>query len=164
MEFGTLLIHNGHETDAATGALGTPVYQTSTFDRGPEFRDAAVPDGRLEYDYARSGNPTRKALEEAMVLLEGGSSGHAFSSGVTAIASVLGILSSGDHVIAAEDIYGGSYRLLNTYFKRWGLQHTPLAAVTPETVRAEAIQYRGLYALCPCPLSVIFFTSFFCSP
>jgi cystathionine beta-lyase/cystathionine gamma-synthase len=90
----------------------------------------------LEYDYARSGNPTRKALEDAVALLEGGSSGYAFSSGIAAIASVLGILSAGDHVIAAEDIYGGSYRLLNTYFKRWDLQHTPLAELTPETVRA----------------------------
>jgi cystathionine beta-lyase len=138
MKLGTLLIHNGHETDPATGALGTPIYQTSTFDRGPDFRTdgAALPAGRLEYDYARSGNPTRKALEDAVALLEGGSSGYAFSSGVAAVASALGILSAGDHVIAAEDIYGGSYRLLNTYFDRWGLRHTALAAVTPETVCA----------------------------
>jgi cystathionine beta-lyase len=138
MKFSTLLIHNGHETDGATGALGTPVYQTSTFDRGPDFREAeaAPPAGRLEYDYARSGNPTRKALEDAAALLEGGSNGYAFSSGVAAIASVLGIFSSGSHIIAGEDIYGGTYRLLNTFFKRWGLDHTALETVTPETVRA----------------------------
>jgi cystathionine beta-lyase len=138
MKFGTRLIHNGHETDLATGALGTPVYQTSTFDRGPDFRNggADIPAGRLDYDYARSGNPTRKALEDAAALIEGGSSGYAFSSGIAAIASVLGIFSAGDHIITAEDIYGGSYRLLNTYFKRWGMEHTALAAVTPETVNA----------------------------
>ncbi|MDR2795379.1 MAG: PLP-dependent aspartate aminotransferase family protein [Spirochaetaceae bacterium] len=138
MKLATLLIHNGHDTDGATGALGTPVYQTSTFDRGPDFRPGAMspPAERLEYDYARSGNPTRKALEDAAALLEGGAAGYAFSSGVSAIASVLGIFSSGDHIIAAEDIYGGSYRLLNTYFKRWGLDHTALGAVNPETIRA----------------------------
>ena len=139
MKLATLLIHNGHETDGATGALGTPVYQTSTFDRGPEFRpeDTPAPEGRLRYDYARSGNPTRNALEDAAALLEGGASGYAFSSGVSAIASVLGIFQAGDHVIAAEDIYGGSYRLLNTYFKRWGLEHTALSEINPDTVRAS---------------------------
>ncbi|MDR0683551.1 MAG: PLP-dependent aspartate aminotransferase family protein [Spirochaetaceae bacterium] len=137
MKLATLLIHNGHEVDGATGALGTPIYQTSTFDRGPEFRAGeAVPEGRLLYDYARSGNPTRNALEEAAALLEGGVSGYAFSSGVSAIASVLGIFQAGDHIIAGEDIYGGSYRLLNTYLKRWGLEHTALSAVNPNTVRA----------------------------
>ncbi|MDR2343979.1 MAG: PLP-dependent transferase [Spirochaetaceae bacterium] len=138
MKLATLLIHNGHDTDSATGALGIPVYQSSTFDRGPDFRPDAPPppEGRLDYDYARSGNPTRKALEDAAALLEGGSDGYAFSSGVSAIASVLGILSSGDHVIVAEDIYGGSYRLLNTYFKRWGLEHTAIGALNPETIRA----------------------------
>ena len=137
MKLATLLIHNGHEADGATGALGTPVYQTSTFDRGPEFRPGeAVSEGRLLYDYARSGNPTRNALEEAAALLEGGVSGYAFSSGVSAIASVLGIFQAGDHVIAAEDIYGGSYRLLNTYLKRWGLEHTALGDMNAEAVRA----------------------------
>jgi cystathionine beta-lyase len=137
MKLATLLIHNGHETDGATGALGTPVYQTSTFDRGPEFRPDETPaPERLRYDYARSGNPTREALEDAAALLEGGAKGYAFSSGVAAIASVLGIFSSGDHLITAEDIYGGSYRLLNTYFKRWGLEHSALSVVNPDTLRA----------------------------
>ncbi|MDR0408902.1 MAG: PLP-dependent aspartate aminotransferase family protein [Spirochaetaceae bacterium] len=142
MKFGTLLIHNGHDTDPATGALGTPIYQTSTFDRSPQFAPSglpalpALPAGRLDYDYARSGNPTRKALEDAVSLLEGGTAGFAFSSGIAAIAAVLGIFSTGDHIITAEDIYGGSYRLLNTYFKRWGLEHTALSEVTPDTIRA----------------------------
>jgi cystathionine beta-lyase len=114
MKFGTLLIHNGHDTDPTTGALGTPIVQTSTFawndiNKSPEF------------DYARSGNPTRKALEDTIATLEGGNRGFAFGSGVAAIASALGTFGAGDHIIAAEDIYGGSYRLLNTYYKRWGL-------------------------------------------
>ncbi|GHV83092.1 cystathionine gamma-synthase [Spirochaetia bacterium] len=143
MQLGTLLIHNGHEIDPATGALGTLIYQTSTFDRGPAFRKsgedcAGLPPERLEYDYSRSGNPTRTALEETIALLEGGENsgakGYAFSSGISAIASVLGIFASGDHIIAAEDIYGGSYRILNTFFKRWGLLHTALDRITPERI------------------------------
>jgi cystathionine beta-lyase/cystathionine gamma-synthase len=113
--FGTLLIHNGHETDPVTGALGTPVIQTSTFDQGDLT-------GEREFDYARSGNPTRKALEETIALLEGGEKAYAFGSGIAAVSSCLGILSSGDHIIAAEDIYGGSRRILNTFYKRWGME------------------------------------------
>jgi cystathionine beta-lyase len=128
MKFSTLLIHNGHETDPATGALGVPVVQTSTFDQG----DLSEP---REFDYARSGNPTRKALEETIAALEGGVRGFAFSSGIAAIASVLGIFSAGDHIIAAEDIYGGSYRILNTFYKRWGLEHTAVDASDPENIR-----------------------------
>lgn len=136
MKFGTRLIHNGHEADGATGALGVPVYQTSTFDRGPEFRDGEVPAERLEYDYARSGNPTRKALEDAAAVLEGGASASAFSSGIAAVSSVFGIFKAGDHIITAEDIYGGSYRILNSFFRRWGLDNTALGAVTPDSIRA----------------------------
>ncbi|MFP3040795.1 aminotransferase class I/II-fold pyridoxal phosphate-dependent enzyme [Treponema primitia] len=121
MKMGTQLIHNGYETDLAiggvTGALGVPVYQTSTFDQGDlsEHR---------EYDYARSGNPTRKALEDIIAALEGGAKGYAFGSGIAAVSSALGILAGGDHIVAAEDIYGGSWRILNTFYKRWGLEVT----------------------------------------
>jgi cystathionine beta-lyase/cystathionine gamma-synthase len=128
MNRGTLLIHNGHETDPVTGALGVTVYQTSTFDQG----DLS---GRREFDYARSGNPTRKALEEIIALLEGGARGFAFGSGIAAVSSCLGILSAGDHVVAAEDIYGGSWRILNTFFKRWGLELTAVDASDPEHIR-----------------------------
>jgi cystathionine beta-lyase len=98
-----------------------PVYLTSTFDQ----EDIA---GHQEYDYARSGNPTRKALEDTIALLEGGKRGFAFASGMAATASVLGIFAAGDHVVAAEDLYGGSYRILNTFFKRWGLECTAVDA------------------------------------
>jgi cystathionine beta-lyase len=128
MKPGTLLIHNGYESDPATGALGVPVFQTSTFDQG-DLSQAR------EFDYARSGNPTRKALEETIAALEGGARGYAFGSGIAASASALGIFSAGDHIIAAEDIYGGSYRILNTFYKRWGLEHTAVDASDPEHIR-----------------------------
>ncbi|MDR0567593.1 MAG: PLP-dependent aspartate aminotransferase family protein [Spirochaetaceae bacterium] len=132
MKPGTLLIHNGHETDPATGALGTPVVQTSTFAQS----DLSKPQ---EYDYARSGNPTRKALEETIAVLEGGVKGYAFGSGIAAIASVLGIFSAGDHIVTAEDLYGGSWRILNTFYKRWGLETTAVNAADPTAV-SEAIK------------------------
>jgi cystathionine beta-lyase len=105
-----------------------PIIQTSTFDQG----DLS---GHQEYDYARSGNPTRKALEEIIADLEQGARGYAFGSGIAAIASVLGIFSAGDHIIAAEDIYGGSWRILNTFYKRWGLEMTPVDATDPDQIR-----------------------------
>ncbi|MDR1318693.1 MAG: PLP-dependent transferase [Treponema sp.] len=134
MRRGTLLIHNGHETDPASGALGVPLIQTSTFNQAAYFN--AGPDAKApEFDYARSGNPTRKALEEIIASLEGGAAGYAFGSGIAAISSALGIFSAGDHVIAAEDIYGGSYRILNTFYSRWGLEHTAIDSARPEEIR-----------------------------
>jgi cystathionine beta-lyase/cystathionine gamma-synthase len=128
MRRGTLLIHNGHETDPVTGALGTPVVQTSTFAQ----KDVS---GHQEFDYARSGNPTRKALEETIAALEGGAKGYAFGSGIAAVSSALGIFQAGDHIIAAEDIYGGSYRILTTFYKRWGLEVTMTDSSDPENIR-----------------------------
>jgi cystathionine beta-lyase len=136
MKYGTLLIHNGHESDPATGALGTAVVQTSTFDQGPIFHGEDVSEARREFDYARSGNPTRKALEETIAALEKGKAGFAFSSGIAAISSVLGIFASGDHIVTAGDIYGGSYRIINTFFKRWGLEHSAVDASDSEKIRA----------------------------
>jgi cystathionine beta-lyase len=136
MNRGTTLIHNGHESDLKTGALGVTIFQTSTFDQGTSYRD--VPgDGpeRREFDYARSGNPTRKALEEIIAALEGGARGYAFGSGIAAVSSVLGIFATGDHVITAEDIYGGSWRILNTFYKRWGLEVTAIDASDPDTIK-----------------------------
>jgi cystathionine beta-lyase len=133
MKWGTRLIHNGHNADAATGALSIPVSQVSTFDQSAFYAGTA---DAPEFDYARSGNPTRQALEGIIASLEGGAQGFAFGSGIAAIASVLGIFSTGDHIIAAEDIYGGSYRLLNTFYKRWGLAMTAVDASRPEAIRA----------------------------
>jgi cystathionine beta-lyase/cystathionine gamma-synthase len=104
------------------------VFQTSTFDQG----DLSEP---REFDYARSGNPTRKALEEIIAALEGGAKGYAFGSGIAAVSSVLGILSAGDHIVAAEDIYGGSRRILNTFYKRWGLELAAVDTTDPDNIR-----------------------------
>jgi cystathionine beta-lyase len=137
MRAGTLLIHNGHEVDPASGALGVPLIQSSTFNQGAFFnKDAASGAAQgPEFDYARSGNPTRKALEEIIALLEGGARGYAFGSGIAAIASTLGIFSAGDHIIAAEDIYGGTYRILNTFYKRWGMEMSAVDCSWPERIR-----------------------------
>jgi cystathionine beta-lyase len=138
MKPATLLIHNGHDTDPASGALGTPLIQTSTFDQSRCFANwQAGPAGITTpaYEYARSGNPTRTALEEIIASLDGGRCGYAFGSGIAAIASALGIFSAGDHIIAAEDIYGGSYRILNTFYKRWGLELSTVDCADPEQIR-----------------------------
>ncbi|MDR1576140.1 MAG: PLP-dependent aspartate aminotransferase family protein [Treponema sp.] len=135
MRLNTRLIHNGHVTDPSSGALGVPLIQTSTFDQSACFADPAGGQAP-RYDYARSGNPTRSALEEIIAGLEGGECGYAFGSGIAAVSSALGIFSAGDHIVAAEDIYGGSYRILNTFFKRWGLELTAADASRPEQIRA----------------------------
>ncbi|TDA69931.1 MAG: PLP-dependent transferase [Clostridia bacterium] len=113
MRWATRLLHTGHEMDPATGALSVPVYQVSSFHQ-------FSPGQEQEYDYSRSGNPTRKALEETMADLEGGGHGFAFASGMAAISSVLCLFSQGDHIIAGEDIYGGTYRVLTRLFPRFG--------------------------------------------
>ena len=96
----TLLVHQGKDRDPATGAATVPIYQASTF-----HHEAGVSG---EYDYARSGNPSREQVEEAIALLEGGVRGFAYASGMTAIGSALSLLHSGDHLIASADLYGGS--------------------------------------------------------
>ncbi|MDR1252734.1 MAG: PLP-dependent aspartate aminotransferase family protein [Treponema sp.] len=151
MKLGTLLIHNGHDTDPSSGALGVPLIQTSTFDQSVCFADQS--DGRAtepEYDYARSGNPTRKALEEVIADLEGGKHGYAFGSGIAAISSALGIFSAGDHIITAQDIYGGTYRILNTFYRRWGLEMTAVDCSDPEQIRrAIKPSTRGVFLETP---------------
>lgn len=114
MKFGTKLIHNGNEIDKKTGALSIPIYQASTYHQ----EDVENPQ---EYDYSRSGNPTRKALEETIAILEGGEKGFAFSSGMAATSSVLSIFSAGDHIIVCEDVYGGTYRITTSFFNRFNI-------------------------------------------
>ncbi len=117
MKFGSKLIHNGNEIDQTTGALSIPIYQTSTYHQS----DIDHPG---EYDYSRSGNPTRKALEDTIAQLEGGVRGFAFASGMAATSSVLSIFSEGDHIVVCEDLYGGTYRITTTFFHRFGIQIT----------------------------------------
>ncbi len=107
MRFETLAIHAGHEPDPAHGAVMPPIYQTSTF----AFEGFDKP---REFDYTRSGNPTRKALQECLAALEGGSAAFAFSTGMAAIATALWSFNSGDHLIVHDDLYGGTYRLLTS--------------------------------------------------
>lgn len=127
MKFGTKLIHNGNDIDKHTGALSVPIYQVSTF-----HQDLDKPG---EFDYSRSGNPTRKALEEAIALLEGGDRGFAFGSGMAATSSALSIFSSGDHIVVCEDVYGGTYRISTNFFNRFGLEITFVDASSLEGIR-----------------------------
>ena len=115
MQFETRAIHDGQAPDPATGSVTVPVFQTSTYQQ-----DAiGSPRG---FEYSRTGNPTRQALEEALASLEGGKHGLAFASGVAATTAVLQLLRPGDHVLAGDDIYGGTYRLLEKVYRPWGLQ------------------------------------------
>jgi cystathionine gamma-lyase len=113
--FSTRAIHAGQEPDPATGAVITPIYATTTYAQ-------AAPGQHKGYEYSRSGNPTRTALETCLAALEGGERGLAFASGLAATMGVVARLKPGDEVVAAADLYGGTYRLLERVFKPWGLQ------------------------------------------
>jgi cystathionine gamma-lyase len=115
--FGTLAIHAGQSPDPTTGAIMTPVYLTSTYVQ-------EAPSKTKGYDYSRSHNPTRTALEQNLAALEGGRFGLGFASGMAAIHCVLNLLQSGDHVVAGNDLYGGTYRILRTLYEKFGLQTT----------------------------------------
>jgi cystathionine beta-lyase/cystathionine gamma-synthase len=112
--FETLAIHAGQQEDPTTGAIMTPIYQTST------YVQEAVGKHR-GYEYSRTGNPTRTALENCLAALEGGKHGLAFASGMAATDMVLRLLSPGDHVLAGDDVYGGTFRLFDKEFRRYGL-------------------------------------------
>ena len=113
--FETRAIHDGQPSDPRTGAVSVPVYQVSTYEQD----GIGKPRG---FEYSRSGNPTRQALEEALASLESGKFGLAFASGVAASTAVLQLLKPGDHLVAGDDIYGGTYRLFERVFKPWGIQ------------------------------------------
>jgi cystathionine gamma-lyase len=112
--FATRAIHAGQDPDPATGATIVPIYATSTYTQ-------AAPGQHKGYEYSRSGNPTRTALETCLASLEGGERGLAFASGLAATTAVLSTLRPGDEVAAAADLYGGTFRLLERVFKPWGL-------------------------------------------
>src|ERR1041385_2477468 len=113
--FATRAIHAGQDPDPATGAVVVPIYQTSTFAQ----EAVGVHKG---YEYARTGNPTRTALETALAALDGGAHALAFASGLAAETTVTLLLSAGDHVVCGDDVYGGTYRLFDKVFQRLGLQ------------------------------------------
>ncbi|HEV7180315.1 MAG TPA: cystathionine gamma-synthase [Candidatus Baltobacteraceae bacterium] len=129
MKFSTKAIHVGQEADPATGATIVPVYQTSTYTQD------AVGDHK-GFDYSRTINPTRLALEKQLASLENGAFGYAFASGMAATAAVLNLLSAGDHAVVTDDLYGGTYRLFTRVLERYGLQFTYVDMSDIAAVRA----------------------------
>ena len=129
MQFRTRAIHVGNERDAQTGAVVPPLHVASTF-----IQKAAGEWG--EFDYSRSGNPTRKSLETTLSSLEGGCGALAFATGMAGTHAVTMLLESGDHVVAGSDIYGGTYRLLHKICDRSGLQTTLVDTTDPKNVEA----------------------------
>lgn len=115
MKLATTIIHAGMEPDPSTGAIMTPIYQTSTFVQ-------EAPGVNKGFEYARSQNPTRQALEKALAAIEGGQFGLAFSSGVAATDAVMKLLVPGDEVVAGADLYGGTYRLFTKVFEKFGIR------------------------------------------
>lgn len=127
-KIGTKFIHAGTVPDPSTGAIMTPIYQTSTYVQ-------EAPGVNQGYEYARSQNPTRKALEDALATIENGKHGLAFGSGVAATDAVIKLLSPGDEVIAANDMYGGTYRLFTKVFAKFGIKFTYVDTTNPQNVQ-----------------------------
>lgn len=136
MKFETKLIHGGNSEDQATGAVSIPIYRASTFHQ-------KILGGNPKWEYGRTGNPTRLALEKLISDLEGGVAGFAFASGSAAIHAVFSLYSAHDHFIIGSDVYGGTFRLVNKVLKRFGLEFTVVdmrdlaaveAAILPQTV------------------------------
>ncbi len=128
MRFETLAIHAGGRPDAAFGAVSVPIYQTSTF----AFEDVGKTRG---YDYSRTANPTRKALEDTIAQLEGGKAGFAFATGMAAETTVIHLLKAGDHVISGDDVYGGTYRLFQNVMRDFGVEFTFLRLDDREKIK-----------------------------
>lgn len=128
-QFSTQLLHFQGAVDPKTGASSTPLYQASTFHH-------ETLDEWPEYDYSRSGNPTRTVLENYIAQLEGGTNGFAFASGMAAITSAFMIFSAGDHLIVTEDVYGGTYRLLTTVLNRMQIETTFVDMTNLDAVKA----------------------------
>ena len=132
--FSTRAIHAGQPADPTTGAVVPPIYQVST------YRQDGVGNLRGGYEYSRSANPTRTALEEALAAAEGGAGAAAFASGLAAEDTLLrAVLRPGDHVVVPNDAYGGTYRLVARVFGPWGIEHTAVDLTDPDAV-LDAIQ------------------------
>ena len=126
--FETLAIHAGQRPDPVTGAVMTPVYLTSTYVQ-------SAPGEHKGYEYSRTHNLTRHALQDCLAALEGAKHGLAFASGLAATDALLHLLDAGDHVVHSDDVYGGTFRLFDKVFRRHGLSFTPVDASDPENVR-----------------------------
>lgn len=132
MEFATKAIHAGQEPDPTTGAIMTPIYQTSTYAQSGMGEHKG-------YEYARTGNPTRTALETCLAALENGRYGLAFASGLAAESAVLSLLSAGDHIVSCDDLYGGTYRIFDRIMSRYNVKTSYVTANRVEAYE-EAIR------------------------
>lgn len=121
MKFATKAIHAGQEPDPSTGAIMTPIFQTST------YAQAGLGEHK-GYEYARTSNPTRSALEACIAALENGKYGLAFASGMAAESAILSLLSAGDHIVSCDDLYGGTYRIFERVMRRYNVETTYVAA------------------------------------
>ena len=130
MQIETIAVHAGKEIDPTTRAVMPPIHLSTTFERA---EDGSYPSG---YVYIRSDNPNRRALEAALVALEGGAAAATFSSGMAAIMTVFQALQTGDHVLIPDDIYFGTGKLLSELFGRWGLVHTAVDMTDLAAVQA----------------------------
>lgn len=130
MKFGTKAIHAGVEPDPSTGAVMTPIYQTSTYAQ-------EAPGDHKGYEYARTQNPTRTALEQSLAALENGKAGIAFSSGLAAMDAVLKLLNPGDEIISTNDLYGGSYRLMTKIYQKYGIVTHFVSMGNEEAIREK---------------------------
>jgi len=129
--FSTRAIHAGQEPDPSTGSVIVPIHATST------YAQDGVGGLRGGYEYSRTGNPTRNALQECLAALEGGAYGLAFASGMSATDALLrATLRPGDHLVIPDDAYGGTFRLIDKVFSQWGIEHTPVALTDVQAVRA----------------------------
>ena len=130
MKFGTKVIHSGIYPDPATGAIMTPIYQTSTYAQ-------EKPGVHKGFEYARTHNPTRKVLQENLAALENGEAGIAFSSGLAAMDAIMKILKPGDEVLSTNDLYGGSYRLMTKIYGKFGIESRFIDMESAESLRSE---------------------------
>ena len=129
--FSTRAIHAGYDPDPLTGAVNVPIYASST------FAQDGVGGLRGGFEYARTGNPTRRALEANGASIEGGTYGRAFASGMAATDAVLrACLRPGDHIVIPDDAYGGTFRLIDKVFSQWGIEHTPAPVGDVDAIRA----------------------------
>ncbi|MEB8171267.1 bifunctional cystathionine gamma-lyase/homocysteine desulfhydrase [Macrococcus caseolyticus] len=130
MQKKTMMIHGGNTIDEYTGAVNPPIYQTST------YKQDGIGNMRQGYEYSRSANPTRTALESLIRDLESGDAGFAFGSGMAAISSVIMLLNAGDHIVVGSDVYGGTYRIFTKVFERIGIKSTFVDTTDIEAVEA----------------------------
>ena len=129
MRFATRAIHAGQEPEPRTGAVVVPVFQTSTYAQ-------RAPGEHLGHEYSRTSNPTRDALQECLASLEGGRFGFAFASGMAATSTLMLLLQSGDHVVSTADVYGGTYRVFDKVFRRFGLEFSAVSTSDVNAVKA----------------------------